>query len=104
MHMVAARLGCERTMVETRWAISCPDCMDRLRKHSFHLVEGRFLARKAVWALSGCMATDSADYYMLVNERAWSSSQVCLLRLEVDMGSVLMSELGQKWRYGVLNA
>ena len=25
-----------------------------------------------------------------------------LIRLEVDMGSVLESELGQKWRYGVL--
>ena len=27
-----------------------------------------------------------------------------LTRLEVDMGSVLESELGQKWRYGVLKA
>ena len=40
------------------------------------------------------MTTDSADYCMLVNEWAWSKSQVCLLRLEVDMGSVLESELG----------
>ena len=42
--------------------------MDRLRKHYSHLAEGWFLARKAAWSLSGCMATDSADYYMLVNE------------------------------------
>ena len=27
-----------------------------------------------------------------------------VLRLEVDLGSVLESELGQKWRYGVLKA
>ena len=35
------------------------------------------------------MTNDSANYYMLVNEWAWPKSQVCLLRLEVDMGSVL---------------
>ena len=29
-----------------------------LEKHCSHLVEGWFLARKAAWALSGCMATD----------------------------------------------
>ena len=40
------------------------------------------------------MTTDSADYCMLVNEWTWSKSQVCLLRLEVDMSSVLESELG----------
>ena len=43
------------------------------------------------------MTTESADYCMLVNEWAWSRSRVCLLRLEVDLGSVLESELGQKW-------
>ena len=75
-----------------------PDYMDRLRKHYSHLAEGWFLARKAAWALSGCMATDSADYYMLVNEWVWSKSRDCLLRPEVDMGAVLESELGQKWR------
>ena len=42
------------------------------------------------------MATYSADYYMLVNEWVWSRSRDCLLRLEVDMGSVLESELGLK--------
>ena len=31
MHMVAARLGFEKTMVGTRWATPRPDCMDRLR-------------------------------------------------------------------------
>ena len=50
-----------------------------------HLVGGSFLAAKAVWALSGCMTTESADYCMLVNEWAWSRSRVCLLRLEVDL-------------------
>ena len=98
MHMVAARLGFEKAMVGTGRATSRPDCMDRLKKHYSHHVEGRFLARKAAWALSRCMATDSADYYMLVNEWAWSKSRDCLLRLKADMGSVLESELGQKWR------
>ena len=93
-----ARLGFEKTMVGTRWATPRPDCMDRLRKHYSHLAEGWFLARKAAWSLSGCMATNSADYYVLVNGWAWSKSRDCLLRLEVDMGSVLESELGQKWR------
>ena len=65
---------------------------------------GSFLAEKAAWALSRCMTTKSADYCMLVNEWAWLRSRVCLLRLEVDLGSVLESELGQKWRYGALKA
>ena len=72
----------------------CPGCMDRLRKHYSHLLGGSFLAWKAAWAQSGCLTTESADYCMLVNERAWLRSQVCLLRLEVDVGSVLESELG----------
>ena len=61
--MVAARLGIEKAMVGIGRAIPRPDCMDRLRKHYPHLPESWFLARKAAWALSGCMATDSADYY-----------------------------------------
>ena len=91
-------LGFEKAMVGTRKATPCPDHMDRLRKHYSHLVGGWFLARKAAWAPNGCTAIDSADYCVLVNEWAWSKSRVHLLRLEVDMGSVLESELGQKWR------
>ena len=98
MHMVAARLGFEKAMVSTGRATPCPDCMDRIRKHYSHLAEGWFLARKAALALSGCMATDSADYYVFVNEWVWSKSLDCLLRPEVDMGAVLESELRQKWR------
>ena len=41
---------------------------------------------------------NSADYYLLVNEWVWSKSRDCLLRPEVDMGAVLESEVGQKWR------
>ena len=44
----------------------------------------------------------SADYCMLVNEWAWLTSQVCLLRLDVELASVLESKIGQKWRYGAL--
>ena len=40
MHMAAARLGCKRTMVGTRWANSHPGCMNRLRKHYSQLVGG----------------------------------------------------------------
>ena len=40
------------------------------------------------------MATNSADYCMLFNE--WASSK--LIRLEVDIGSVLESEFGPKRR------
>ena len=61
VHMVAARLGFQNAMVGTGRATPRPDCMDSLRKHYSHLAEGWFLARKAAWALSGCMATDSAD-------------------------------------------
>ena len=66
--MVAVRLGLERAIVGTRWATSQPDCMDRLKKHYSHLCRGLIsLTRKAVWALSGCMTTDRADYCMLIN-------------------------------------
>ena len=41
---------------------------------------------------------------MLFNEWAWLMSQVCLLRLEVVLASVLEPELEQKWRYGALKA
>lgn len=75
MHMVASRRGFERAMVGTWWATSCPYCTDRLRKHYSHLVEGWFLARKAAWALSGCMTTDSAACCMLVNEWAWQGHE-----------------------------
>ena len=60
MHMVAARLGFEKAGLENTTL-----ALQRA---------GWFLARKAAWALSGCMATDSADYYMLVNEWVWSKS------------------------------
>ena len=57
------------------------------KKFYSHLVGVWFLARKAAW---GCRTTN-ADYFMLVNEWAWSKSQVCS---GVVMGSVLESELG----------
>ena len=40
------------------------------------------------------MATEIADYSMLVNEWVWLRSRVCLIMLEVDRGSVLELELG----------
>jgi len=94
VHIVAASLG--KAMVGTRRATLRPDCMDSLRKHYSHLAEGWFLARKAGWALSECMATNSADYYMLVNKCVWSKSRDCLLRPEVDMGSQSLDRNGDK--------
>ena len=80
---VAARLGCQSTMVGTGWANSCPGCMDTLRKHYSHLVGCSFLARNAAWALSRCLTTESADYCILVDEWAWLKSRVCLNEFEV---------------------
>ena len=71
-----------KVMAGTGWATSRPDCMDRLTKHYSHLVGGWFLARKAVWALSGCMTTGSAG--MLVNE--CEEVKVTSLLIEVDLG------------------
>ena len=62
MHIVATRLSFEKAMVCNGRASPCPDCMDKLRKRYSHLAEGWFLAGKAAWALSGCIANDSADY------------------------------------------
>ena len=72
------QVGFEKAMVGTWRATPHPDCIDRLRKHYTHLVEGWFLARKAAWSLSGCMATNSADYYMYVNEWVWSKSRLLI--------------------------
>ena len=102
VHMVAARLGCQSTTHV--WVRVGQFLLDRLRKRCSRLVGGLFLAGKAAWVVSGCMKTESADYCMLINEWACSRSRVCLLRLEVDLGSVLEPELGQKWRYGALRA
>ena len=68
----------------------------RNRKHySYPACRGSLRPGRVPWALSGCCATESADYYLLVNEWAWLRS-----RLEVNFNSVLESELRQKWRYG----
>ena len=104
VHMASARLGCKRTMVGTGWANSCSDCMSWLRKCYSHLSGGSFLAGKASWVLSRCLPIESADYCMLINDWAWLTSRVCLLRLEVELVSILESELGQKWRYSALKA
>ena len=77
-------------MVGTGWANSRAGCMSRLRKRYSHHLGGLFLAGKPSMALSGCLPTQSADHYMLVNE--WA----CLLRMEVQLASVLESELEQK--------
>ena len=45
MHMVAARLGCERAIFSIGWATSRPNCVDRLRKLYSHLVVGFWQGR-----------------------------------------------------------
>ena len=94
MHMAAARLGCKIAMVGTGWTNSCPGCTNRPRKYYSHLLGGSFLAGS--WTLGGYLPTENADYCMLINKWAWLRSRVCLLRLKVQLGSVLESELKQK--------
>ena len=88
VHMAPARLGCKRAMVGTEWANSSPCCMSRRRKHYSYFLGGSFLAVKVAWALSEYLPTKNADYCMLINEWAWLSARVCLLRLKVHLGSV----------------
>ena len=40
--------------------------------------------KKAAWALSECMGTDSAEYCKLINEWMWSKSGISCLA-EVDL-------------------
>ena len=56
-----------------------------LENTTLTLQRAGFWQEKAGWSLSGYMATDSADYYMLINEWVWSKSRDCLLKPEVDM-------------------
>ena len=51
VHMVAARFGCEGAMVGSGWGTSRPECMNRLRKHYSHLVEG--------WCVKGMYNAES---------------------------------------------
>ena len=43
--------------------------------------------------MSGCLPTESADYYILVNELAWLRSRVCLLSLKVLLDSRARTEI-----------
>ena len=96
MHMAVARLGCERAVVGTGWTNSCSGCINRLRKHHSHHVEGSFLAGKAPWVLNGCLPVKNAFYCTLINEWAWLRSRVHSFYLKVHLGSGLESELRQK--------
>ena len=40
MHMVAARLGCQKVIAVTWWAASCLGCMESFRKLYSHLIGG----------------------------------------------------------------
>ena len=93
--MVVGRLGFEKAIVGIGRATPYPDCID---KHYSCLAEGWFMARMAAWSLGWCMAPNSADYYMVINEWVWSKLRDCLLRPEIDMCAVFESELGQKAR------
>ena len=43
--------------------------------------------------MSGCLPTESADYYILVNELAWLRSRVCLSSLKVHLDSRAQTEI-----------
>ena len=72
------------------------------------------LAVKAPWlgqdgpilalAWAGGMTNMRADYCMLIHEWEWLRSSLLVQNLKVDLGSVLESELGLKWRYGAWKA
>ena len=64
------------------------------------LLSPSFSSREGGLGSERVLPTENADYCMLINEWTLLRSRVCLVRLEVDLGSVLESELGQKWRYG----
>ena len=61
MHMLAARF--EKAMVGTEWAISHPDCRDRLRKHYSHCHVHVTRRVTCTWlllglALEGCLGSE----------------------------------------------
>ena len=66
--------------------------------------------RGLVFAREGCLGSeqvfDNRKCLLLYADCkwVWLSSRVCLLRLEVNLGSLLESELEQKWRHGALKA
>ena len=90
--MAAARLSCKRAIVGTGWANSCPGCINKLRKHYSHLVGGAILARKAAWALSGCLPTENS----LMIRGVVKVTSLLILPERVHLSSVLESELRQK--------
>ena len=97
IHMVAAKLGCQTAMVSTRWANSCPRCMDRLGKCYSHLLGGSS-AGKAAWALSECMTIENADHCMLV--KGVGVVKVTSLLAKAGSGlrlSVLESDCTSQW-------
>ena len=57
--------------------------------------------------MEGCLGPervyDNQDACSLMSGCGQGHESACL-RLEVDLGSVLESELGQEWRYGALKA
>ena len=74
-------------MVGTVWANSCPGCMDRLWNIYSHLIGHSFLAGKALGFWAGVWQPSIAC--LLMSGHGQSRSRVCLLRMEVDLGSVL---------------
>ena len=62
------------------------------------------MAGKAAWALSRCLTTENADYFMLVSEWAWLRLLLLfkLIMAKSGVGSSFELELGQKWRHGAL--
>ena len=66
--MEAARLGCKRAMVGTRWVNPRLGCMNRLSKCYSHPLVCSFLAS---WTQSTCLPTKNAECCMFVSEWAW---------------------------------
>ena len=104
MHMVAARLGFEKTMVGTRWATPRPDCMDRLRKHySVHMVAARLGFEKTM--VGTRWATPRPDYMDRLRKHYSVHMVAARLGFEKTMvGKVTWGNFGNGVTSGILSS
>ena len=93
--MVAAWLGCKRSVVGTEWANSHPGCMNELRKHYTLTLRCSFLAGKATWVLSRCCRPRLLTIACSLTSEHDKVTGL-LMCLKVHFGSILESELRQK--------
>ena len=62
INMAAVVLGCDMTLLRTRYVSHISPLCTGLRKHHVHLVGLSFLVLKTVWR---CLLAENSDYYKL---------------------------------------